>query len=134
MESLYTNGHAAIRQVYLYGTSERAYIVGVFVPSGRHYRGWASPTDERAIKAALRDAIQNVARAEGLKAYEVPRDFIVEHEPFSVENGLLAGIGKYQRPRFKERYGARLEQMYDDIAAIQVDELQTLRRQGRHAP
>ena len=69
----------------------------------------------------MREAIKEVARNEQLNAYEVPRDFIVEREPFSVENGLLAGIGKYQRPKFKERYAARLEKLYDDIAASQAE-------------
>ena len=123
-----------IRQVYLYGSSERSYLLGVFVPSEESLQQLGIADDEGAIKAALREAIKAVARAESLNAYEVPRDFIVEHEPFSVENGLLAGIGKYQRPRLKERYGARLEQLYEDIAASQASELQALRRQGREAP
>lgn len=134
LESLYTNGHALIRQAYLYGTSDRSYLVGVLVPNADTLQERGIAGDQKAIKAALRDAIKEVARSEQLNAYEVPRDFIVEHEPFSVENGLLAGIGKYQRPKFKERYGVRLEQLYDDIAASQANELQTLRRDGRNAP
>jgi fatty acid CoA ligase FadD9 len=134
LESVYTNGHAAIRQVYLYGTSERSYLVGVLVPNEDTLRHMGVAADDKAIKAALREAIKEVARNEQLNAYEVPRDFIVEREPFSVDNGLLAGIGKYQRPKFKERYGARLERLYDDIAASQTSELQALRLSGRGAP
>lgn len=133
LEALYTNGHALIRQVYLYGTSERSYLVGVFVPDEATLKEMGIAADERAIKAALREAIKKVARAEQLNAYEVPRDFIVEHEPFSVENNLLAGIGKYQRPKFKDRYGARLEKLYDEIAASQASELQSLRIEGSGA-
>lgn len=133
LEALYTNGDPLIRQAYLYGTSERSYLLGVIVPNMETARELGLG-DQRELKVALREAIKNVARTEELNAYEVPRDFIVEHQAFSVENGLLAGIGKYQRPKFKERYAARLEQLYDDIAANQADELQALRREGRDAP
>ncbi|RKT20819.1 fatty acid CoA ligase FadD9 [Paraburkholderia sp. RAU2J] len=134
LEALYTNGHVAIRQVYLYGTSERSYLVGVFVPNDEALREMGIAGDETAIKGAIREAIKEVARAEQLAGYEVPRDFIAEREPFSVENGLLAGIGKYQRPKFKERYGPRLESLYDEIAVSQANELDVLRREGRDAP
>ncbi|UXJ50237.1 carboxylic acid reductase [Pseudomonas citronellolis] len=133
LEALYTNGHPLIRQAYLYGTSERSYLLGVLVPNDETAKELGI-TDQGGLKAALREAVKEVARAEQLNAYEVPRDFIVEHDPFTVENGLLAGIGKYQRPKFKERYAARLEQLYDSIAASQADELQVLRREGRNAP
>ncbi|MDR2188136.1 MAG: thioester reductase domain-containing protein [Azonexus sp.] len=135
LETLFTNGHPAIKQVYLYGTSERSFLLGVLVPNEDTLKAMGIGTDNnKAIKALLRQAIKEIARTEELNGYEIPRDFIVEREPFSIENGLLAGIGKYQRPKFKERYSARLEQMYDDIATAQASELQGLRRDGRHAP
>jgi len=135
LETLYTNGSPLVRQAYLYGSSERSFLLGVFVPNEEALQqAGIAGDDEPAIKAALREAITQVARAEGLHAYEVPRDFILERVPFSVENGLLAGIGKYQRARFKERYGERLERLYADIAASRDDELAALRRDGSGAP
>jgi fatty acid CoA ligase FadD9 len=134
LESAYTNGHPAIRQVYLYGTSERSYLVGVLVPNEDTLQGMGIRANHNAVKAALREAVKEVARNEQLNAYEVPRDFIVEREPFSVDNGLLAGIGKYQRPKLKERYGAQLEKLYDEIAASRTNELWALRQGGRDAP
>lgn len=133
LEALYTNGHAVIRQAYLYGTSDRSYLVGVFVPNEDALKQLGIAEDDKAIKAAIRAAIKEVAHAEALHGYEVPRDFVLEREPFSVDNGLLAGIGKYQRPKFKERYGSRLEALYDEITASQASELDALRRQGSHA-
>lgn len=134
LEAIFTNGDPLIRQVYLYGSSERAFLVGVFVPNEATLQQMGIADDPAAIKDALREAIQNIARAEQLQPYEVPRDFIVEHEPFSAENGLLAGIGKYQRPKFKERYTGALEAVYDRIAASQQDELEALRREGKELP
>ena len=76
-----------------------------------------------------------MARVDSLNAYEVPRDFIVEHEPFSVENGLLAGIGKYQRPRNSRSATAqRLEKLYEDYRRHQAGELQALRRPRPRGP
>ena len=135
VESLFINGHPLIKQTYLYGSSARSYLLGVFVPSEEALAEMnIAPGDAAAVKNALREAIKEVARKEELQPYEVPRDFIVERVPFSTENGLLAGIGKYQRPRFKERYGPLLEKMYDEIAAAQANDLAALRRDGRTAP
>jgi fatty acid CoA ligase FadD9 len=134
LEALYANGHALIRQIYLWGTSDRSYLVAVIVPSEEVLALRGIAADAAATKEALREALAAVARAEQLNSYEVPRDFLIEHEPFSTENGLLAGIGKYQRPKFKERYGARLEALYAEIAARESDELAALRRDGRQAP
>lgn len=134
LEALYTNGHPLIRQAYLYGTSERAYLVGVFVPNIETLTELGLSGDDRAVKSALRRAINEVARKETLNGYEVPRDFLLEYEPFSVDNGLLAGIGKYQRPKFKERYGQSLEDLYESIASSQEQTLDILRREGRNLP
>ena len=134
LESLFTNGDPIIKQVYLYGSSERAFLVGVFVPDEATVEQMGIAGDPVAIKDALRAAIRKVASEEDLHPYEVPRDFLVEHEPFSTENGLLAGIGKYQRPKFKERYGAALEDLYARIAQGQQAELDALRHGGKDQP
>ena len=62
-----------------------------------------------------------------LQSYEVPVDFLIETEPFTAANGLLSGVGKILRPRLKEHYGERLEQLYAELAAARVDELRALR-------
>ncbi|MDD3797568.1 MAG: thioester reductase domain-containing protein [Novosphingobium sp.] len=134
LEAVFTNGHPLLSQVYLYGTSERAFLVGVVVPNRDALKEMGVPDDEAAIKAALRKAIDEVAAAEQLHSYEVPRDFLVEHEPFSTENGLLAGIGKYQRPKFKERYGASMEALYAGIDAERDRELESLKQEAAGLP
>src|SRR6202022_1259568 len=70
----------------------------------------------------------------GLQSYEVPRDFIIETTPFSLENGLLTGIRKLAWPKLKQHYGDQLEQLYADLAAGQANELSELRRGGADAP
>lgn len=68
-----------------------------------------------------------VAAEAGLEPYEIPREFIVETEPFTIENGLLSGIGKLLRPALERRYGPRLEQMYRDRAEGRSAQLLALR-------
>ena len=135
LEATYTAGHPLLQQMYLYGTSDRAFLLAVVVPSREAMaQAGLDRSDEESLRLRLREAIQQVAQAESLQSYEVPRDFIIEFEPFSAENGLLTGIGKPKRPSLKERYGPRLEAMYDAIAARQSGELEQLRKEGRHAP
>ena len=53
---------------------------------------------EAELKALIRSELKKVAEAENLRSFEVPRDFIIEMEPFSHENGLLSSIHKRMRP------------------------------------
>lgn len=135
LETTFTTGSRLVHQIYLYGTSVRSFLLAVIVPDreAMHAMG-LSFGDVPALKAALRRALQQIARDAELNAYEVPRDFLLEPEPFTVENGLLTGIAKHKRPALKERYGARLEALYDTIGAMQDAELQTLRAEGRSLP
>ncbi|MGV0805074.1 carboxylic acid reductase [Mycolicibacterium setense] len=112
-----------VRQIFIYGNSARAYLLAVVVP-----------TDPGATKQQISDSLQDAARAAGLQSYEVPRDFIVETTPFSLENGLLTGIRKLARPNLKAYYGDRLEQLYTELAEGQANELSELRRTGAQAP
>src|SRR5262249_15700027 len=77
LEELYGTGSPFIRQVYLYGTSLWQYLLGVVVAQGT--------TD----KTVLRDEIHRIAAREGLRSFEIPRDFLVEIDPFTRESGLL---------------------------------------------
>ncbi|CQD25256.1 NAD dependent epimerase/dehydratase [Mycolicibacterium conceptionense] len=112
-----------VRQIFVYGNSARSYLLAVVVP-----------TDPAVSKQAIGDSLQDAARAAGLQSYEIPRDFIVETTPFSLENGLLTGIRKLARPNLKAYYGERLEQLYTELAEGQANELSELRRNGAEAP
>jgi fatty acid CoA ligase FadD9 len=87
-----------------------------------------------ALKSRIAESLQTVARQANLQSYEVPRDFIVETTPFTLENGLLTGIRKLAWPKLKQHYGEQLEQLYADLAQGQADELSELRRTGADAP
>jgi fatty acid CoA ligase FadD9 len=86
------------------------------------------------LKPLITESLQDVARAAGLQSFEIPRDFIIETTPFTLENGLLTGIRKLARPKAKEYYGERLEQLYTDLADSQTNELRELRAHGADRP
>jgi fatty acid CoA ligase FadD9 len=134
LEATFSSGHPFIRQIYVYGSSERSCLLAVIVPQLEAIIQLGHGTSDEEIKVLVRDAINEIAKTASLKAYEVPRDFLIETEAFSVENGLLTGVGKHLRPGLKARYGARLEQLYADIAQDQANELRALRQGSRSGP
>jgi fatty acid CoA ligase FadD9 len=125
-------GSPLIRQIYVYGNSERAYLLAVVVPAPH------TPGDDGeepdSLKPLLGEALQQMAREAELNSYEIPRDFLIETEPFSPENGLLTESHKLLRPRLKERYGEALDRLYDEIAEGQVREVRELGRAAADRP
>lgn len=124
LESVF-GGAALVRQVFVYGNSERPYLLAVVVPTTDALANYAD--DTVGLKVALADSLRRTAKAAELQSYELPADFLIETEPFSTDNGLLSAVGKPLRPGLKERYGSRLERLYADLAAARSDELRALR-------
>jgi len=124
-----------VRQIFVYGNSERAYLLAVIVPTAEALSQFGDDAEAlKALKAALRESLQQTAQASELQSYEVPADFLIETEPFSAANGLLSGVGKNLRPKLKDAYGASLEQLYAELAAAQLDELRALRQAAAGQP
>ncbi|MGV9796865.1 carboxylic acid reductase [Mycobacterium sp. NPDC003449] len=122
LEAVFGNS-PLVRQIYIYGNSARPYLLAVVVP-----------TDPTVSKQAIAESLQEVAKTADLQSYEVPRDFLVETTPFTLENGLLTGIRKLAWPKLKAHYGDRLEQLYTELADVQANELRELRQSGADAP
>jgi fatty acid CoA ligase FadD9 len=122
LEALYSTS-TLIRQIYIYGNSERSFLLAVIVPTG-----------DGADPSAIAQSLRQIAHENQLNGYEIPRDFLIETEPFTLANGLLSGVGKFLRPKLKERYGERLEQLYATIANDQISQLRALRAGGSDQP
>ncbi|OBA72366.1 oxidoreductase [Mycobacterium sp. 1554424.7] len=129
LEAVFGNS-PLVRQIYVYGNSAHPYLLAVVVPTEEALAAY----DIDALKPLIADSLQNVAKDAGLQSYEVPRDFIIETTPFTLENGLLTGIRKLAWPKLKQHYGERLEQLYAELAEGQANELAELRRSGADAP
>jgi fatty acid CoA ligase FadD9 len=131
LEAAY-GGHPSVRQIFVYGNSARSYVLAVIVPTDDALA--SAGGDVAAVKALLSDALQSIAREAGLQSYEIPRDFLVETTPFTLDNGLLTGIRKLARPQLKQYYGPELEQLYVDLTNGQAAELRSLRQDGADRP
>jgi fatty acid CoA ligase FadD9 len=121
---------ALVRQIFLYGNSERPYLLAVVVPTDEALDKLANAD----LKAALSESLRQTAKQAELQSYESPADFLVETEPFSEDSGLLSGVGKLLRPRLKERYGERLEALYAELSATRTAELRALREGAADRP
>ncbi|GFG76216.1 carboxylic acid reductase [Mycobacterium botniense] len=129
LEAVFNNS-PLVRQIYVYGNSAHPYLLAVVVPTEDALARFG--TEE--LKPQIAESLHSVAQQAGLQSYEVPRDFIIETTPFTLENGLLTGIRKLAWPKLKERYGERLEQLYAELDRNQADELAELRRGGAEGP
>jgi len=126
--TVFEAGSPVIKQIYIYGNSHRAYLLAAVVPDLEVAKaalgeGFA----ESELKQFIRDEMQRVAREQQLKSFEVPRDFILDEEAFSQENGLLSSVRKRLRPALKRKYGERLEALYTAHEKDQDDALLALK-------
>ena len=97
-------------------------------------RWYRTGGDVSLLKPLISESLQDIAKGSRLQSYEIPRDFLIETTPFTLENGLLTGIRKLARPKLKEHYGDRLEQLYAELADSQANELRVLRQSGADRP
>lgn len=116
LESVYAGAGPLIQQIYLHASPHRAHLLGVIVPDAEPAQTMPATADgEAAIRRAVRLELDRIARRERLKGHEIPREFLIVREPFSMDNGLLTGSGKLNRPRLRQRYTAELEALYAEI-------------------
>lgn len=134
LEAVYAHS-PVIRHIYIYGSSERSFLLAVVVPS-EELVAQLGPDGQGAdlVKSEVRRSLQQIAEKQHLNGYEIPRDFIIDTDPFSLQNGLLSEIGKHQRPKLRDRYGDQLEQLYAQLTQDQLDELRALRSGAADRP
>jgi fatty acid CoA ligase FadD9 len=121
-QALYTT-HPEVEQAFIYGNSLRSYVLAVVVPSPELL---AETPDASALKDRLRRVLESTAKQAGLASYEVPRDFVVEREPFSRANSLLTDSCKPARRNLRQRYAPVLEDMYEAIEEQRRQRLATV--------
>jgi fatty acid CoA ligase FadD9 len=116
LESAMLANSALIEQIYLYGSSHRAFLVAVVVPNLEAARALAGhePSDAELHDLTIAE-LRRLGHALGLRSFEIPRDVLVERQPFTLENGLLSSLRKPLRPNLRQRYGDALERLYEDI-------------------
>ncbi|OAL33730.1 hypothetical protein AYO20_07068 [Fonsecaea nubica] len=132
LEYIFADKIPEIRQIYIDGESDQAYLVGVIVPSKEALEEFGSNLDE--LRVILHQKLKDVAKEEGLLPYEIPRDFIIETTAFSYNNGLLSNLLKNLYPKLKIKYRDQMRALYDSLAAKQHEELQLLQSSADNLP
>ena len=135
LEAQYLADNPLFQQMYLYGNSYRAFLLAVVVPDVEYARSrlGREPSNED-LRTLVLEQMQVVARKAALKSFEIPRDVLIEREPFTYENGLLTSARKPSRPNLKKRYVDQLEAMYQEMDRQQQEELAQLRSRGEGVP
>ena len=85
-----------------------------------------NPSDAE-VKDLVRSELKRIHDEQNLRTFDVPRDFLLEWEPFSHENGLLSSVQKRLRPALRAKYGPALEDLYVELERRQNEELAALR-------
>ncbi len=100
---------------------KRPYVVALIAPDAEWTGEWARSNGageaepaalaaNSAFRSAIKAAIERT-NAE-LPVTEKVRKFVLADEPFTVENNEMTPTLKIRRHQLRERYGARLEQLY----------------------
>ncbi|CAA0081762.1 Carboxylic acid reductase [Zhongshania aliphaticivorans] len=111
--TVFESGSPVIKQIFIDGSSLRSYLLAVVVPDlenvasalGKNYT-------EDELRYLIRSEMLRVGEERELKSFEIPRDFIIELNEFSQENGLLSSVRKRLRPALKAKYGKCMEEIY----------------------
>jgi long-chain acyl-CoA synthetase len=118
-EQLQLSGY--IMQAMVYG-EQRPYNVALVVPDFEYLKKWADENgiDDSDTQALLANEqvrelyVAELNRAQAsIKRYERVRDFVLEDDEFSPDNGLLTPSLKIKRRAVMARYGDQIDDMYD---------------------
>lgn len=110
-----------IKQIFVYGDGTWSSLLAVIVPTPQVLQHYNSKDKE--LKLLIRDSIRKIASEHRLKPYEIPRDFIIESEPFTQKNGLLSDHGKPIWPKLKSYYQEDLNKLYAKLSINEINEL-----------
>ncbi|KAI9325243.1 hypothetical protein DFJ73DRAFT_767763 [Zopfochytrium polystomum] len=129
IEIAYTK-HEVVAQAFVYGDSLQSTLVGIIVPDEETFPKWVAARgiagserplaelcrDEEVKKAVLK-SLEEFGKKEGLKGFENVKSVYLDHEQFSVDNGLFTPTFKLKRHEAKKKYQAQIDAMYAKLAA-----------------
>nr|XP_054773243.1 long-chain-fatty-acid--CoA ligase 5-like [Lytechinus pictus] len=114
-----------IQQVFVYGDSTKANLVGIVVPDPESFPAFAAKAgvkgsfseicqNEKA-KDALLAWLQEYGRRKGLLGFEEMKDIRLHDEPFTEQNGLLTPSLKNKRPDIAKAFEHEIRDMYTTL-------------------
>ena len=120
-----------IGQIFVYGDSFQAYLVGIAVPEAEEVMLWAKAEgaagatsaeviggpDGPRLKAAIIAQMGAASKAAKLAGFEMIKKLYLEPEVWTVDNGMLTPTFKSKRNDLKKRYQKELDAMYAEGVA-----------------
>jgi len=120
-----------VSQIYVYGDSLKAFLVGVVVPDDEYLAAWCKQNDVAGtiaeyknnpkVKELIIKDMLKVGKELGLKSFEQVKDIHIDDVPFSIENNLLTPTFKLKRPQAKEHYQAQIDQLIEVVQKAETE-------------
>ncbi|KAF9431893.1 Long chain acyl-CoA synthetase 7 peroxisomal [Entomortierella beljakovae] len=118
--------HYLVAQVFVYGHSLKATLVGVVIPDADTLKLWAAENKlgdktfeelcaEPIVKKTILKELSTFGRESDLKGFEILKNVHIASEQFTIENDLLTPTFKLKRHTAKEKYNTEIDQMYAEI-------------------
>jgi fatty acid CoA ligase FadD9 len=107
-----------VEQIYIHGDLLENYVAAVVVSNRAYAQAFAlehnltnldmNNPDPQFCNAVLQD-LRSLAKKESLRVHEIPVQLVIDFEPFTPENGLLAASLKPCRHKLAVHYANRLK-------------------------
>ncbi|KAF9578967.1 Long chain acyl-CoA synthetase 7 peroxisomal [Lunasporangiospora selenospora] len=118
--------HYLIAQVFVYGHSLQATLVGIVIPDAETLKVWSNENNlgdktyeelcaHPQVKTTILKELATFGRESDLKGFEILKNIHVTSEQFSIENDLLTPTFKLKRHAAKDKYDAEIERMYKEL-------------------
>jgi len=114
-----------IAQSFVYGDSFQNSLVAIIVLEEDIVKKFADDLGldfdikalctNNALRMKVLSEIKGLGKKNGLQSFEIPKAFHLEHEPFSVENGLTTPTFKLKRKQLKDHYQKQIDEMYSNM-------------------
>ncbi|XP_019522723.1 PREDICTED: long-chain-fatty-acid--CoA ligase 1 [Hipposideros armiger] len=124
IENIYTRSEP-VAQVFVYGESLQAFLIGIVVPDVEtlcHWarkRGFEGSFEElcrnKDVKKAILEDMVRLGKESGLKPFEQVKGITLHPELFSIDNGLLTPTMKAKRPELRNYFRSQIDELYSTI-------------------
>ena len=106
---------ALVRQIFVYGNSERPYLLAVVVPTDEALDKFTDDAD--GLKAALSESLRQTAKQAELQSYECPPTSWSRPSHSATTTACCRGSASCCGPSSKSTTAQRLEDLYAELAA-----------------
>ncbi|XP_033985411.1 long-chain-fatty-acid--CoA ligase 1a isoform X1 [Trematomus bernacchii] len=114
-----------VAQIFVYGESLQACLVGIVVPDPDFLPIWMKKKgiegsyselcSNKDVKSAILEDILRLGKEAGLKSFEQVKDIALHTELFSIQNGLLTPTLKAKRTEIRNRFKENIDELYAKI-------------------